>query len=139
MTHPAFIVVLDAGDDARLTHAALNAHDPRHGVLTVHPTPATTAASALAHDFLAALGRPITGLGEVATAGLRPAWSAVTGWIVGDGIKQVLVLRAHLFREAQWHRLIELHEATGAAMLVFCHSTAVPQPARQVLAEIPTR
>ncbi|MFE3527005.1 hypothetical protein ACFXOD_36620 [Streptomyces sp. NPDC059161] len=55
---PPVTVVLDPYDDVVHTRAALAAHAPHHGRLTVHPTPGADAAIALAHDILAALGKP---------------------------------------------------------------------------------
>ncbi|MFE7648455.1 AAA family ATPase [Streptomyces phaeoluteigriseus] len=51
-------VVIDPGDDAIHTHTALAAHHPPSGRITLHPGPGTTSVTGLAHDLLAALGKP---------------------------------------------------------------------------------
>ncbi|MFJ3794614.1 hypothetical protein [Kitasatospora sp. NPDC090091] len=56
---PPVTVVLDPFDDALHTRAALAAHDPAAGRLTVHPTPGTDSTVCLAYDVLAALGKPV--------------------------------------------------------------------------------
>jgi hypothetical protein len=55
---PGLTLVMDPHDDAAHTHAALAAHHPPSGRITLHPGPGTTSDTALAHDLLAALGRP---------------------------------------------------------------------------------
>jgi hypothetical protein len=55
---PALTLIMDPHDDAAHTHTALAAHHPPSGRITLHPGPGTTSDTALAHDLLAALGRP---------------------------------------------------------------------------------
>ncbi|GGT02952.1 hypothetical protein GCM10010206_76980 [Streptomyces cinerochromogenes] len=51
-------MVLDRHDDTLHTHTALAAHHPPSGRITLHPGPGTTSETGLAHDLLAALGKP---------------------------------------------------------------------------------
>ncbi|GAA3352224.1 hypothetical protein GCM10017744_000250 [Streptomyces antimycoticus] len=55
---PPVTVVIDRHDDAIHTHTALAAHHPPSGRITLHPGPGTTSETGLAHDPLAALGKP---------------------------------------------------------------------------------
>ncbi|MFJ6355366.1 hypothetical protein ACIQKB_38645 [Streptomyces sp. NPDC092046] len=55
---PSVTVVIDRDDDLIHTHTALAAHHPSSGRITLHPGPGTTSETGLAHDLLAALGRP---------------------------------------------------------------------------------
>ncbi|MET8318349.1 hypothetical protein ABZU78_29905, partial [Rhodococcus erythropolis] len=73
-------MVLDPGDDAVHTHTALAAHHPPSGRITLHPGPGTTSETGLAHDLLAALGKPPLLPGRF-PAGRQPAWEAATAWI----------------------------------------------------------
>ncbi|MGW4078469.1 hypothetical protein ACWELB_34160 [Streptomyces asiaticus] len=55
---PPVTVVIDRHDDAIHTHTALAAHLPPSGRITLLPGPGTTSETGLAHDLLAALGKP---------------------------------------------------------------------------------
>lgn len=74
------VVVIDAGDDAVHTHTVLAAHHVPSGRITLHPGPGTTSETGLAHDLLAALGKPPLLPGHF-PAGRQPAWEAATAWI----------------------------------------------------------
>ncbi|TQM81763.1 hypothetical protein FHX81_4140 [Saccharothrix saharensis] len=87
-------VLLDGADDVVVTRALLAAHRPAAGRITVHPTPSATGANSLAYDVLAALGRPVTRLGEEKISGIVPAWQAIAAWVAADEVEQVTVLRA---------------------------------------------
>ncbi|MFF9222147.1 hypothetical protein [Streptomyces viridosporus] len=66
-TNPAatpVTVIVDRHDHPATTAAALDAHQPAAGRITVHPTPAVGAPAALAQDVLAALGKTIIGTNE---------------------------------------------------------------------------
>jgi hypothetical protein len=77
---PPVVLVLDRYDDAAHTHAALAAHAPAAGRITLHPGPGTASDTALAHDLLAALGKPPL-LPGLYPPGRQPAWEAATAWI----------------------------------------------------------
>lgn len=78
---PSVTVVLDPGDDAIHTHPALAAHHPPSGRITLRPGAGTTSETGLAHDLLAALGKPPLLPGRF-PAGRQPAWEAATAFIV---------------------------------------------------------
>ncbi len=127
---PTLIVVMDPGDDVAVTRAALARNRPEHGFLTVHPTPSVNTPAALAHDILAALGKPVRAFAEEGLSGESAAWRAAAAWIGGERIDQIAVLRAHLFTAPRWRRLAELPEQTGAVVFAFCHSPQLPAAAR---------
>ncbi len=115
-------VLLDRDDDAHVTHALLRAHDPSSAVVTVHPTPGVSAAAPLAHDLLLALGHSLDRVGAAGATGPDSAWRAVTAWIHGDGIRHLIVLRAHRLSAAQHARLLRLRHDTGLYLVLVWHS-----------------
>ncbi|MFB6522730.1 hypothetical protein [Streptomyces sp. NPDC056401] len=121
---PPVTVVLDPYDDVVHTRAALASHAPQHGRLTVHPTPGTDAAIALAYDVLAALGKPVP------LAGYRhldpaPAWSIAAAWILATPITHLTLLRAHLLTPHRFRALLTLRRRTGVRLVLVCHHRAI--------------
>lgn len=113
-------MVLDPYDDVVHTRAALASHAPQHGRLTIHPTPGTDAAIALAYDILAALGTPVP------LAGYRhldpaPAWSIAAAWILATPITHLTLLRAHLLTPHRFKSLLALRRRTGVRLVLVCH------------------
>ncbi|PYC64335.1 hypothetical protein C7C46_32975, partial [Streptomyces tateyamensis] len=105
--------------------AALAAHDPAAGRITVHPTPGTTRADDLALDILAALGKPYTPPGPWSRAhGLL--WAAAAAWILATSARHMTVLRAHLLAPPTWRRLLDLQQRTGIHLTIVCHRTPPP-------------
>jgi hypothetical protein len=121
-TGPAVVTVLvNADDDAAVTAALLDAHDLATGCVVVHPTPAMSSTSALAHDVLAALGRPVRRLSGERISSTAPAFKAATAWMIADGIREMIVLRAHLLSVSGWEHLIELARCANARLVLVCH------------------
>ncbi|MFD9691535.1 helicase associated domain-containing protein [Kitasatospora sp. NPDC059088] len=122
---PGVTLALDPGDDAACTRAALAAHDPAAGRITVHPTPGTTRADDLALDVLAALDKPYTPPGPWSRAhGLL--WAATAAWILATPARHVTVLRAHLLAPPTWRLLLDLQQRTGIHLTLVCHRTTPP-------------
>ena len=115
-------MLLDRDDDAHVTHTLLRAHDPASAVVTVHPTPGMSTATMLAHDLLLALGHSLYRVGAAGATGPESAWRAVTAWIRGDGIRHLIVLRAHRLSAAQHARLLRLRHDTGVHLVLVWHS-----------------
>jgi hypothetical protein len=105
----------------------------------VHPTPATSDVEILAHDLLAALGKPTRRLGEERISGGTLAWNAVTAWILGECITSLIVLRAHLMGERRWNRLLQLWRDTGVRLVLVYHRNSVTASARRLLDDVPHR
>ncbi|MBW5481828.1 hypothetical protein [Streptomyces bambusae] len=122
---PPVTVVLDPYDDVVVhTRAALASHAPQQGRLTIHPTPGTDAAIALAYDILAALGKPVP------LAGYRPldqgpAWSVAAAWILATPITHLTLLRAHLLTPHRFRALLALRRRTGVRLILVCHHRAM--------------
>ncbi|MFF2580043.1 hypothetical protein [Streptomyces goshikiensis] len=121
---PPVTVVLDPYDDVVHTRAALASHAPHHGRLTVHPTPGTDAAVALAYDVLAALGKPVP------LAGYRhldpaPAWAIAAAWILATPITHLTLLRAHLLTPHRFRDMLTLRRRTGVRLVLVCHHRAM--------------
>ncbi|MFE7564185.1 hypothetical protein [Kitasatospora sp. NPDC057500] len=117
---PPVTVVLDRGDDARFTAAALAAHRPWAGRITVHPTVGTARTAVLLHDHLTALGRSVAGLRAQGLAKESDTERAVRLWMWAEGVRHVIVLRSHL--RIDLHYLLDLHAATGSALTLVWHA-----------------
>jgi hypothetical protein len=122
---PSVAVVIDPGDDAVHTHTALAAHHPPSGRITLHPGPGTTGETGLAHDLLAALGKPPLLPGRF-PAGRQPAWEAATAWITALSVTRLTVLRAHRLTARRTMRLLELRALTGIPPTLVCHRPHLP-------------
>jgi hypothetical protein len=133
---PAVTVLVDADDDAALTRALLEAHDPAGGRVVVHPTPAVTSLTMLARDVLLALGRPIEDLAVQRISASGPAFKAAAAWMIADGIRQVIVLRAHLLGAAGWEQLIEMADCAGARLVLVRHTLTGRWEHERVLAGV---
>ncbi|MGV9269607.1 hypothetical protein ACWDRR_33695 [Kitasatospora sp. NPDC003701] len=123
--HPVRGVItlaLDVGDEAACTRAALAAHRPGVGRITVHPTLAAGHPEDLALDVLAALGKPYTAPGPWTR---QPALlcAAAAAWIHTLPVWHLIILRAHLLTAPNWHHLLELHHRTGVHLTIVCHRT----------------
>lgn len=129
-------VLIDADDDAAVTTALLNAHDPTAGCVVVHPTPAVSSTSALARDVLRALGRPIGRLSDerISTAG--PAFKAAAAWMIAEGVRDLIVLRAQLLSAASWEQLIELARCAGLRLVLVRHGLDRRWELDRVLGEV---
>lgn len=117
-------VLLDPDDDAAVVAALLNASDPAGPVVTVHPTPAMRSASSLAHDILAALGRPVRHLGAEKSATPALLWHAVRAWIAAEDIERLVVLRADRLHRDAWNAMVDLWRETGVGVVMVCHATS---------------
>ncbi|MFJ5546506.1 hypothetical protein [Streptomyces sp. NPDC093225] len=118
-------VVIDQRDDPATTAAALDAHHPAAGIITVHPTPAAGTPAALAHDMLHALGKTVLGAREqhgTWADSLTPAWNAATAWIHAHDIDHVIVVRAHQLTARRIQQLLELRRRTRLRLTLLWHS-----------------
>ncbi|GAA1249290.1 hypothetical protein GCM10009665_45140 [Kitasatospora nipponensis] len=123
--HPVRGVItlaLDVGDEAACTRAALAAHRPGVGRITVHPTPAAGHPEDLALDVLAALGKPYAAPSPW-TRKPDLLWAAAAAWIHTLPVWHLIILRAHLLTAPNWHHLLELHHRTGVHLTIVCHRT----------------
>ncbi|MFD4879571.1 hypothetical protein ACFWOB_40290 [Streptomyces sp. NPDC058420] len=125
-------VVIDPGDDAVHTHTALAAHHVPSGRITLHPGPGTTSETGLAHDLLAALGKPPLLPGGF-PAGRQPAWEAATAWITAVPVTRLTVLRAHRLTARRTMRLLELRDFTGIHLTLVCRRPHLPAALHQAL------
>ncbi|MFF7300602.1 hypothetical protein [Streptomyces sp. NPDC008265] len=133
-TSPAITILLDPDDDAAVTRAALAAHDPAAGCVTIHPTPGTTSDRYFAHDLLAALGKPahLPGFPD----SLAPVWEATTAWMAAIPARRLTVLRAHLLTRTRLQRLLDLQAFTGANLVLVCHRGRLTAALRDTLADV---
>ncbi|MEU5090654.1 hypothetical protein [Streptomyces sp. NPDC021356] len=127
---PPLTVVHDRGDDYAFMAAALAAHAPAHGRITVHPTPVAGAPASLAHDLLRSVGKhlPVDGSPEAVgwAAQAEIAWRTVAAWISTLRIGHVVVTRAHRISPRHFESLLALRELTGMCLTLLCHG---PVPA----------
>ncbi|MFJ8957639.1 hypothetical protein ACIRO1_46890 [Streptomyces sp. NPDC102381] len=112
-------VVVDAKDDLYSTHAALQAHCPKEGCITVQPTPANGSPAALAHDMLYALGKrlaPGPDTPDVWLDSVNTAWLAASAWAIAAGVRHAVVPRAHLLTRRRIAQLLAWRQWTGARL-----------------------
>ncbi|MFJ1796639.1 hypothetical protein [Kitasatospora griseola] len=126
---PALTVVHDAHDDHAFMSAALTAHAPALGRITVHPTPVATAPASLAHDLLRSLNKHLLPGNEEADhwAGRTDtAWRVVAAWTTALHIGHVIVTRAHRISSRHFEHLLALRELTGIHLTLLCHGPLPP-------------
>ncbi|MEF9908562.1 hypothetical protein [Streptomyces sp. P9-A2] len=112
-------IVVDERDDLFYTQAALQAHRPEEGRITVQPTPASGSPAALAHDMLYALGKrlaPGPNSPDVWLDSVNAAWLAAAAWGVATGVRHVVVPRAHLLTIRRIDQLLAWRKSTGAQL-----------------------
>ncbi|WP_240660139.1 hypothetical protein [Streptomyces sp. WAC 01529] len=125
-------VVIDRDDDVVHTHTALAAHHPPSGQITLHPGPGTTSETGLAHNLLAALGKPPLLPGRF-PGGRQSAWEAATAWITALPVTRLTVLRAHRLTARRAMRLLQLRTLTGIRLTLVCHRPYLPAALHQAL------
>ncbi|WP_414166379.1 hypothetical protein ACMATS_00250 [Streptoverticillium reticulum] len=130
-------IVVDEQDDLFYTRAALQAHRPAKGCITVHPTPASGSPAALAHDVLYALGKrlaPGPGSADVWLDSVNAAWLAAAAWAVANGVRHVVVPRAHLLTTRRIDQLLAWRKLTEAQLTLLWHKAPhrLPPPLAQV-------
>ncbi|MFE3578222.1 hypothetical protein [Streptomyces vinaceus] len=135
-TPPSLAVVFDAADTAAFTHSALAAHHLAAGRVTLHPGPGTTGDPALAHDLLAALGKPPQLTGRF-PAGRQPVWEAATAWIQAMPVTRLTVLRAHRLTDRRLQRIMTLQRQTGIHLTLVVHRPRLPAALTRALAAVP--
>ncbi|WP_327250133.1 hypothetical protein [Streptomyces sp. NBC_01320] len=117
-------MIVDRDDHRAYNAAALNAHCPAAGRVTVQPTPATTTVASLAQDLLYALGKrllPGDGYGTWADS-LQPAWDAAAAWILAHRIEHVIVTRTDRLTHRRWAQLSSLQTRTGIRLTMVWHA-----------------
>jgi hypothetical protein len=132
---PPVTVVLDEYDDVAHTRAALAAHDPAAGCVTVHPTPGTDSGVCLAYDLLAALGKPVPVTGY-RRLDVEPPWAMAAAWVLANGVTRLTVLRAHLLHRDRVEDLLTLRSRTGVRLVLVCHRRGVPAAVERALAPV---
>ncbi|WP_338692524.1 hypothetical protein V2W30_39410 [Streptomyces sp. Q6] len=131
---PPVTVLLNPADDAAVIRAALAAHHPAAGRITVHPTPAASG-TALALDILAALGKPTELPGDWGAQG-PPVVNIAAAWILALPITRITVLRAHLLDQKSWSALLTLRLRTGVHLVAVCHTRRPPAVMRTALHDV---
>ncbi|MFH8224736.1 hypothetical protein ACH4C2_37025 [Streptomyces sp. NPDC018057] len=133
---PPLTVVHDQDDDHAFMAAALAAHTPAHGRITVHPTPVASAPASLAHDLLRAVGKHLPADGSPEGAGWAAqaeiAWRAVAAWMSVLRIGHLVITRAHRISSRHVEHLLALREVTGMRLTLLCHGP-VPDALATVL------
>lgn len=119
MAYSDVAIVVDEQDDLFYTRAALRAHRPEEGRITVQPTPANGSPAALAHDILYALGKqlaPGPNSPDVWLDSVNDAWLAVAAWSVATGVRHIVVPRGHLLTSRRINQLLAWRELTGVQL-----------------------
>ncbi|MEC4020344.1 hypothetical protein [Streptomyces sp. H27-D2] len=124
-------VAVDDQDDLFYTRAALEAHCPEQGRITVHPTPANGSQAALAHDVLYALGKrlaPGPSSPDVWLDSVEAAWLAAAAWTQATGVRHAVVPRAHLLILRRIDQLLAWRAATGVQLTLLWQRDARKLP-----------
>lgn len=119
---------MDPTDDVRVTAGLLAHHDPSRGLVVVHPTPAPPRNHVLAHDVLAALGRPVNRVDAEHLGPAKRAWAAAAAWMLAERIHDLVVLRADRLPAHALVRLLALRRQTDARLLLVCHRPQLSVP-----------
>ncbi|MEU5052052.1 hypothetical protein [Streptomyces sp. NPDC021096] len=119
---PPVTLLLDAGDDRTIHHAAHQRADPQGGCITADPTPHTNSLAYLALDLLRAMGRDSFTCPDAERMSTDAAWRAVTCWTLTTGLKQAIVLRAHRLTPERLARLATWRADTGIRLTLVAHT-----------------
>lgn len=121
-------IVIDTDDHPAWTTAALDAHSPENGRVTLHPSPGSSAPPALAQDILCALSKQLPPRGMDAPRHraswadmVGPPWTAAASWINAHRTGHLIVLRAHTLTPARWEQLDTLRARTGIHLTLIWH------------------
>ncbi|WP_432590481.1 hypothetical protein ABVG11_37660 [Streptomyces sp. HD1123-B1] len=125
-TLPTSTIIVTTRDEQDYMSLAFAAHQPRHGRITVHPTPLAGNGPYLAHDLIRALGKhlplPDDGHGLPAWAtNTDRSWRITAAWILTLGIRHLTVCRAHRLSTRQWEQLLALSARTGIRLTLLCN------------------
>ncbi|MBF6047987.1 hypothetical protein GO001_22675 [Streptomyces sp. NRRL B-1677] len=127
---PPLTVVHDPDDDYAFMAAALAAHTPQAGRITIHPTPVASAPASLAHDLLRSLGKHLPPAGSEDSTywsgNTETTWRAVAAWILALRIGHVIVTRAHRISSRHFEYLFALVELTKIRLTLLCHGPLPP-------------
>lgn len=131
---PPVTVVVTARDEPAYMRLAFAAHQPRHGRITIHPTPLAGTRAFLAHDVIRALGKhlpvPDEHLGLPAwTTNSDRSWRITAAWILTLGITHLTICRAHRISAPQWEHLLALSARTSTHLTLLCNGSIPPQVA----------
>jgi hypothetical protein len=135
---PPVTLVWDRYDDLPHTLAALEAHAPERGQITLHPTPGTDSLTALAWDVLAALGKPPP-LTCYRLHDTDAPWAITAAWALACEVTHLTVLRAHLLNPARLNALLTLRTRTGLRLALVCHQRRIPSFLERALRTVPHR
>lgn len=130
---PPVVVLLDPHDDRAIMDAALAAHAPERGWITVHPTAGGHTDLILAHDLLLSLGKGTVGLNVQQLPDAAGAWAAAATWTLLENIATVIVVRTHLLSAHQWQRFLQLRTTTGVQLIMVHHQVGLAPPLRRCL------
>ncbi|PJE97352.1 hypothetical protein CUT44_12945 [Streptomyces carminius] len=127
---PPLTVVHDPHDDYAFMAAALAAHTPAAGRITVHPTPVASAPASLAHDLLRSTGKHLPPAGSEDgtywTGNTETAWRAVAAWMLALRTGHVIITRAHRISSRHFEYLFALAELTQIRLTLLCHGPLPP-------------
>ncbi|MEH0407448.1 hypothetical protein ACFY7V_33595 [[Kitasatospora] papulosa] len=122
---------------------AFAAHTPRHGRITVHPTPLAGNGAYLAHDLIRALGKHLPVPDDAHplpawTNNSDRSWRIAASWFIALGITRMTICRAHRLSKPQWEHLLALSALTRTRLTLLCNGP-VPRPTAALLDTIPHR
>jgi hypothetical protein len=126
-------LLVDPADTVDCVRALTARHSVPDGIAVCHPMPGADSRTVLAGEVLVALGKRPGGL--AAEGLLRRGWALAGLWLRAEGIRHLVVLRAHLLPAEQWRDLTELAAAADAVLWLVSHRVGLDPSHRPVLAE----
>lgn len=133
-------IVAASDDDPLYMRMAFEAHQPRFGHITVHPTPLGGEGKHLAHDLIRGFGKHLLKPGDQHRhfAEGVDGWHIAAAWSLALGINRLTVCRAHLLRLPKWRNLLAFSARTGTRLTMVCNGP-IPQEVLPLLDTIPHR
>ncbi|MFJ2007784.1 hypothetical protein [Streptomyces chartreusis] len=133
-------IVSAPDDDPQYMRMAFQAHQPRFGHITLHPTPMGGQDTHLAHDLIRCLGKhlPLPGDPHRHFGVGVDGWHIAAAWSLALSINRLTVCRAHLLRLPKWRHLLAFGARTGIQLTMLCNGP-IPRDVLSLLDTVPHR
>jgi len=125
-------LVLDPGDAVEDAELLQRLHSPRDGRIVVEATPGGTTRRAAGHDLLRALGRDPNAVGGDRNG--TETWVRATVWCIAEGVREIIVSRAHLFSGSLLDDLVGLAYAAQARLWLVAQAPDLKRSQQDALA-----
>lgn len=124
-------VVLDPEDLADTSRSFQELHSLEAGRVVCHPRPGIRSTVLLAEDLLFALGKTRQACESLA---MSDRWSAAEAWLVGEGIRHLVVLRSDRLPLNLWRAMARLRRSCHITVWMVVHRPRIPHhPSRRAI------